>query len=237
LGTNRVEVISSKWVQDMFKVMNLCFVHSGREVRMDRLLGEKYCECQASCQVGERIRLEPHHGGKDAAMVYTDMGLQDRLVRLEQELQEIPKNTIPTMPGVSSRVIWSDIPIGSKEMPPLFMCQLATMLSLTIQWMVAVFLSDRFRGAVPGIEPAIYIPFLSSLSLHSYEQVTRCPSTPATGLISTSIQALATLCNSMTVSSLLNRPSLTAPRIVSQLISSPDLSLSTPAMSVLDMIT
>ena len=44
LGTNGVEVISSKLVQDMFKVMNLCFVHSGREVRMDRLLGEKYCE-------------------------------------------------------------------------------------------------------------------------------------------------------------------------------------------------
>ena len=98
-------------------------------------------------------------GGKDAAMVYTDMGLQDRLVRLEQELQEIPKNNIPTMPGVSSRVIWSDIPLSIKEMPPLFMCQLATMLSLTIQWMVAVFLSDRFRGAVPGLEPAIYTPF------------------------------------------------------------------------------
>ena len=80
------------------------------------------------------------------------MGLQDRLVRLEQELQEIPKSNIPTMPGVISRVIWSVIPLCSEDMSPLFRCQLARaiMLSLTNQWMVEVLIPDRFRGAVPA---------------------------------------------------------------------------------------
>ena len=48
LGTNRVEV------QDMFKMMYLCFVHSGREVRMDRLLGEKYHEQMQSVREERR---------------------------------------------------------------------------------------------------------------------------------------------------------------------------------------
>ena len=48
MGTNRVEG------QDMFKVRYLCFVHSGREVRMDRLLGEKYHEKMLSVREERR---------------------------------------------------------------------------------------------------------------------------------------------------------------------------------------
>jgi len=251
LGTNRVEVTSSKMVQDMFKVMDLCFVQSGQEVRMDRLLVEKYPEQMWSVRHPVReergadwssitvVKMLP----SGHVMVYTDMEWQDRLVRLEQELQEIPRSNIPTakiVPGLMSCVTWSDVQLASEEMPPLVRCQLARalVLSLTNQGMVEVFLPDHgCRGAVPAGSLSPLPQHLSSLSpCIVIARLQGVLPTPAIDLLSTSIQALATLCNSRTVSSLLNRPSLTAPRIISQLISSPDLSLSTPALSVLYMM-
>ena len=44
LGTNRVDVTSSKMVQDILKLMDLAFVLSGQEVRTDRLLAVKFTE-------------------------------------------------------------------------------------------------------------------------------------------------------------------------------------------------
>jgi len=251
LGTTREEVTGSCMVQDMFKLLELCFVQDGHEVRMEKLLVEKYPDHIWS--VKHPVKEE---GGADwstitvvkmlpsgHAMVYTDMDWECRLARLEQELQERARTNMPVVrvkPGVLASINWSDLRLNQEQFSPLVSCQIARVMVLSVvnQGMVDVFLIDHgYRGTISA----------STLSLLPHHLCTLTPCivlariqgilpSPETDLLTPSLIALSYISNSRTVSSLLSRPSLASARIISQLLSSPQSSLLYPALSVLHMM-
>ena len=249
LGTTREEVIGSMMVQQMFNVMELCFVQDGHEVRMEKLLVEKYPdhiwsvkhpvkeEIGAGWSTVTVVKLLP----SGYAMVYTDMDWEDRLARLEQELQQRSRIIMPGVrvkPGVLACINWSDLKLNNEEITPLVRCQVARVIVLSDvnnQGMVDVFMIDHgCKGTISA----------STLSLLPHHLCTLTPCivlsrvqgilpSPVTDLLTPALQALSYITNSRTVTSLLARPSLASARIISQLLYSPQAFLLNPALSVL----
>ena len=251
LGTTRDEVANSVLVQQMFKVMELCLVQEGEEIRLEKLLVSRYPdqvwsvrhpvmeEGNADWSTITMVKMLP----SGHAMVYTDMDWQGMLARLDQELQEMPRTKMSVervKPGALACASWSDVKLSNEEVSPLSSPHLARVLVLSVltQGVVEVFLIDHgCRGIVSASALSLLPNHLSSLPpCIVVSRLQGMLPRPNMDLLSPSILALSSICNSKTVISLLTRPSLTSSRIFSQLLFSPQPSLSSPAISVLFMM-
>jgi len=248
LGTTREEVAGSCMVQDMFKVLELCFVQDGHEVRMEKLLVEKYPdhvwsvmhpvkeEVGADWSTITVVKMLP----SGHAMVYTDMDWECRLARLEQELQDRARIKMPAArvkPGVLASINWADLKINQEQLSPLVSCQVARVMVLSVvnQGRVDVFLIDHgYRGTISASTLSLLPHHLSNLTpCIVLARIQGILPRPETDLLSPALLALSYISNNRTVPPLLSRPSLASARIIAQLLSSPQSFLFNPALSVL----
>jgi len=227
LGTTREEVAGSCLVQDMFKVVELCFVQDGHEVRMEKLLVEKYPdhvwsvkhpvkeEVGADWSTITVVKMLP----SGHAMVYTDMDWECRLARLEQELQDRARIMMPAervKPGVLASINWSDLKINQEQLSPLVSCQVARVMVLSVvnQGRVDVFLIDHgYRGTISASTLSLLPHHLSNLTpCIVLARIQGILPRPETDLLIPALLALSYISNNRTVPPLLSRPSLASAR-------------------------